>query len=185
METKRGGVISLLSSHNISDNLSEIGVEYVEDYSFAYNGEVQNFSGNITIDGDSPQQKVTLNGYHQDPDFAYSPNPHSEYSGSDKNNSESEPKPKVIPQKEAPPPRATLVSTLAHQNRQREQQQKDVDSEKLASARKRLQENYKEAENAKRQRTIQVMDIHEIPKPKNAFFGKNKGGSVGGSHGRH
>ena len=102
--------------------------------------------------------------------------------------------------------------------RQREQQ-KDVDSEKLASARKRLQENYKEAENglliffsastlilldssiwayaeavcvcvfyfgeAKRQRTIQVMDIHEIPKPKNAFFGKNKGGSGGGSHGKH
>ncbi|KAF3963218.1 hypothetical protein CMV_012376 [Castanea mollissima] len=67
----------------------------------------------------------------------------------------------------------------------REQQQKDVVSEKLASARKRLQENYKEAENAKRQRTIQVMDIHEIPKPKNAFFGKNKGGSGGGSHWRH
>ena len=99
------------------------------------------------------------------------------------------------------------------------EQQKDVDSEKLASARKRLQENYKEAENglliffsastlilldssiwayaeavcvcvfyfgeAKRQRTIQVMDIHEIPKPKNAFFGKNKGGSGGGSHGKH
>ena len=102
--------------------------------------------------------------------------------------------------------------------RQREQQQKDVDSEKLALARKRLQENYKEAENgsliffsastiilldssiwayaeavcvcvfyfgeAKRQRTIQVMDIHEIPKPKNAFFGKNKGNSGGGFHGR-
>ena len=39
METKRnwceyifgfGGVINLLSSHNIPDNLSEIGVEYVE-----------------------------------------------------------------------------------------------------------------------------------------------------------
>ena len=29
-ETERGGVISLLSSHNIPDNLSEIGVEYVE-----------------------------------------------------------------------------------------------------------------------------------------------------------
>ena len=29
-ETERGGVISLLSSHNILDNLSEIGVEYVE-----------------------------------------------------------------------------------------------------------------------------------------------------------
>lgn len=36
---------------------------------------------------------------------------------------------------------------------------------------------------AKRQRTIQVMDIHEIPKPRNAFV-KNKGGG-GGSHSRH
>ncbi|KAF3952898.1 hypothetical protein CMV_021595 [Castanea mollissima] len=142
-------------------------------------------SSALMADGDSPQQKVTQNGYHQVPDFAYSPNPHNGSSGSDKNNSESEPKPKVIPRKEAPPPRAAPVSASAHQNRQREQQQKDVDSEKLASARKRLQENYKEAENAKRQRTIQVMDIHEIPKPKNAFFGKNKGGSGGGSHGRH
>jgi hypothetical protein len=38
---------------------------------------------------------------------------------------------------------------------------------------------------AKKQRTIQVMDIHEIPKPKNknTFFAKNRGG---GSHqGRH
>ncbi|XP_030975523.1 probable mediator of RNA polymerase II transcription subunit 26c isoform X2 [Quercus robur] len=141
-------------------------------------------SSALMADGDSPQQKVTQNGYHQVPDFAYSPNPHNGSSGSDKYNSESEPKPKVIPRKEAPPARAAPVSASAHQNRQREQQ-KDVDSEKLASARKRLQENYKEAENAKRQRTIQVMDIHEIPKPKNAFFGKNKGGSGGGSHGRH
>ena len=30
METERGGVINLLSSHNIPDNLSEIGVQYVE-----------------------------------------------------------------------------------------------------------------------------------------------------------
>lgn len=29
---------------------------------------------------------------------------------------------------------------------------------------------------ARKQRTIQVMDIHEIPKPKNAFFARNKGG---------
>lgn len=39
---------------------------------------------------------------------------------------------------------------------------------------------------AKKQRTIQVMDIHDIPKPKNTFFAKNKGGGGGGgSHGRH
>lgn len=39
---------------------------------------------------------------------------------------------------------------------------------------------------AKKQRTIQVMDIHELPKPKakNAFFAKNKFGG-GGSQGRH
>jgi len=30
VETERGGVIGLLSSDNIPDNLSEIGVEYVE-----------------------------------------------------------------------------------------------------------------------------------------------------------
>ncbi|XP_030930760.1 probable mediator of RNA polymerase II transcription subunit 26c [Quercus lobata] len=135
----------------------------------------------LATDGDSPQQKVTQNGYHQVPDFAYSPNPHNGSSRSDKNNSKSEPKLKVIPLKEASPSRATPVSTSAHQNNNKK---KDVDFEKLASARKRLQENYKEAENAKRQRTIQVMDIHEIPKPKNVF-GKNKGGSGGSSHGRH
>ena len=37
-------------------------------------------------------------------------------SGSDKNNSEPEPKPKVIPWKEAPPARAAPVSASAHQN---------------------------------------------------------------------
>ena len=36
--------------------------------------------------------------------------------GLDKNNSESEPKPKVIPQKEAPPPRVAPVSASAYQN---------------------------------------------------------------------
>lgn len=38
---------------------------------------------------------------------------------------------------------------------------------------------------AKKQRTIQVMDIHDLPKskPKNGFFPKNKGG--GGSQTRH
>ena len=37
-------------------------------------------------------------------------------SGSDKNNLEPEPKPKVIPRKEVPPPRAAPVSALTHQN---------------------------------------------------------------------
>ena len=37
-------------------------------------------------------------------------------SGSDKNNLEPKPKPKVIPRKEVPPPRAAPVSALTHQN---------------------------------------------------------------------
>lgn len=152
-------------------------------------GERTSSASALMADGDSPQQKIPQNGHQQVPDFGYSPNPHNGSSGSDRNNSEYEPKPKAIPRKEAPPRPAHSAppsAASAHQNRQREQ--KDFDNEKLASARKRLQENYKEAENAKRQRTIQVMDIHDIPKPKNTFFAKNKGGGGGGgggSHGRH
>ncbi|KAL6592030.1 hypothetical protein ACP70R_049616 [Stipagrostis hirtigluma subsp. patula] len=40
-----------------------------------------------------------------------------------------------------------------------------LDLNRLDSARRRLQENYQEAQNAKKQRTIQVMDLNEIPKP--------------------
>ncbi|KAG9147579.1 hypothetical protein Leryth_007367 [Lithospermum erythrorhizon] len=35
---------------------------------------------------------------------------------------------------------------------------------KLEAAKRKLQERYQEAENAKRQRTIQVMELHDIPK---------------------
>ncbi|XP_062007233.1 probable mediator of RNA polymerase II transcription subunit 26c [Rosa rugosa] len=142
-------------------------------------------TNSVMVDGDSPQQKIHQNGHHQVPDFGYSPNPHNGSSGSDKNNSEPERKPKVIPRREVPP--KPIQSVSAAQNRQREQRERNFDADdKLASARKRLQANYKEAENAKRQRTIQVMDIHEIPKPKNSFIAKNKGGGGSGSHqGRH
>ncbi|RLN30284.1 putative mediator of RNA polymerase II transcription subunit 26b [Panicum miliaceum] len=37
---------------------------------------------------------------------------------------------------------------------------------KLEAAKRKLQERYQEAENAKRQRTIQVMELGDIPKPK-------------------
>ncbi|XP_050374673.1 probable mediator of RNA polymerase II transcription subunit 26c [Argentina anserina] len=142
----------------------------------------------VMVDGDSPQQKIHQNGHHQVPDFGYSPNPHNGSSGSDKNNSEPEHKPKMIPRREVPPkPTQSVSPAPAAQNRQREQRERNLDADdKLASARKRLQANYKEAENAKQQRTIQVMDIHEIPKPKNSFIAKNKGGGGSGSHpGRH
>ncbi|KAH7565989.1 hypothetical protein ACOSP7_022170 [Xanthoceras sorbifolium] len=142
-------------------------------------------------DGDSPQQKIPQNGHHQVPDFAYSPNPHNGSSGSDKNNSEPERKLKRVPaaRRETPtkPPQSAphvpqSVQRLREQQRERAQKESNFDSEKLATARKRLQDNYKEAANAKRQRTIQVMDIHEIPKPKNTFFGKNKGTTSQGKH---
>ncbi|EEF32318.1 probable mediator of RNA polymerase II transcription subunit 26c isoform X2 [Ricinus communis] len=150
----------------------------------------QHASSGLMADGDSPRQKFPQNGHHQVPDFAYSPNPHNGSSGSDKNNSEPERRPKPVPRKEAPPrpaQQSVPVSASASHivQRQREQQRENnFDSDRLASARKRLQANYKEAENAKKQRTIQVMDIHELPKPKNknTFFAKNKGG---GSQGRH
>lgn len=144
------------------------------------------------MDEDSPQRKVSQSVHHQVPDFAYSPNPHNGSSGSDRNNSEPERKPKPVPRREAPPKPSTPsvsrpVSKSAPQsvNRQKEQKGSNFNMDRLASASKRLQANYKEAENAKRQRTIQVMDIHEIPKPKNSFFAKNKGGGGGSSLGRH
>lgn len=130
-------------------------------------------------DEDSPQQQIQQNGHRQIHDFAYSPNPHSGSSGSERNNVEPQQlKPKAIPRKEAPP---KPVTTPVPQNRQKES---NFDPDRFASARKRLQENYKEAANAKKQRTIQVMDLHELPKPKpkNLFFGKNKGGSSQGRH---
>lgn len=145
-------------------------------------------------DGDSPPlQNVSRNaqnGHHQVPDFGYSPNPHNGSSGSERNNSEPEQqrtKPvvskKVAPSRPAPQSRPAMVasgSSSAPQNRANKEQSIDLD--RLASARKRLQENYQEAQNAKKQRTIQVMDIHEIPKPRNGYIAKNKGNFQGRHH---
>ncbi|XP_043718747.1 probable mediator of RNA polymerase II transcription subunit 26c isoform X2 [Telopea speciosissima] len=140
-------------------------------------------SAALIADGDSPQQnplKSTQNVHHQVPDFAYSPNPHNGSSGSDKNHSESEPKGKAVPsrretQTKTPVSALATASASPSPNKQREQKDSAIDPERLASARRRLQENYQEAQNAKKQRTIQVMDLHDIPKPKNSFIGK-KGG---------
>lgn len=144
-------------------------------------GEVQS-SNNLIADGDSPLQPVLKNhqngNHNQVPDFAYSPNPHNGNSVSDKHFSELEPKRKapLPPPRRDPPSKPMKNASPASApppNRQREVQ---IDPDRLASARKRLQENYQEAQNAKKQRTIQVMGIHEIPKPRNSFFGRNKGG---------
>ncbi|KAM0039471.1 putative transcription regulator IWS1 family [Helianthus debilis subsp. tardiflorus] len=142
-------------------------------------------------DGDSPLvhnvSRNTQNGHHQVPDFGYSPNPHNGSSGSDRNNSEPEQQrtkavvsKKVAPSRPAPQSRPAMVasgSTSAPQNRANKEQ--NIDLDRFDSARKRLQENYQEAQNAKKQRTIQVMDIHEIPKPRNGFIAKNKGNFQG------
>ncbi|KAL5703632.1 hypothetical protein ACHQM5_022160 [Ranunculus cassubicifolius] len=140
--------------------------------------------GEHNADGDSPQQnpsRKAQNGRQQVPDFNYSPspNPHNGSSGSEKNNSEPEPKRKpTVPRREAQtrPSHSPQVSNSAAPPN-REQKSNTIDPDRLASARKRLQNNYQEAQNAKKNRTIQVMDLHDIPKPKNSFFSKNKGGS--------
>ncbi|KAE8682269.1 putative mediator of RNA polymerase II transcription subunit 26c [Hibiscus syriacus] len=90
------------------------------------------------MDGDSPQEKLPQNGGQQVPDLVYSPNPQNGSSALDKNNSEPERKLKPLSHHKDPP-----------QNVQRHKEQKEskFDTEKLASARKRLQESYKEAQN--------------------------------------
>ncbi|XP_042018567.1 probable mediator of RNA polymerase II transcription subunit 26c [Salvia splendens] len=147
-------------------------------------------AANLIADVDSPQQNIPKNqqnGHHQVPDFGYSPNPRNGGPTPERNYVEYEPKPKPSPsaaaRREAPsrPPQSVSKSSSAPPPN-RAQRETVVDDEKLNSARRRLQENYQEAQNAKKQRTIQMMDIHEIPKPKNTFFAKNKGGFQGRHH---
>ncbi|KAJ9159750.1 hypothetical protein P3X46_025229 [Hevea brasiliensis] len=187
-DTGIGRHVSSLRKHS-SDDVRRLVKQLVRkwreivDEWLRLNPQEEQASSTLTADGNSPQQKISRN---QVPDIAYSPNTHKESSDSDKKTCEPEGKPKPVPRKEAPRrPTHQSVSVSHNVQRQREQQQqreREVDYERLASASKRLQENYKEALNAKKQRTIQVIDIHDIPKPKIAFFAKNKGG---GSLGRH
>ncbi|XP_009131127.1 probable mediator of RNA polymerase II transcription subunit 26c isoform X1 [Brassica rapa] len=138
----------------------------------------------LIADEDSPQQRAIRNGNRQQvPDFGYSPVPQNGYSGSSSKNSyvsEPERKPRPV----APPPRRESPSPAKQPSRPipREKEHKEIDFD---SARKRLQQNYRQAENAKKQRTIQVMDIHEIPKPKKGGFFPRRGGSSQGGGGRH
>ncbi|CAL5341593.1 unnamed protein product [Camellia sinensis] len=70
-------------------------------------------------------------------------------SGSDKNNSEPEPKAKVVPRRNAPPAKPTHSIPLAASASPRKRQQKEssLDLERLVSTRKRLHKNYQESEN--------------------------------------
>uniref|UniRef100_A0A6V7QXU1 TFIIS N-terminal domain-containing protein n=1 Tax=Ananas comosus var. bracteatus TaxID=296719 RepID=A0A6V7QXU1_ANACO len=137
----------------------------------------------IITDGDSPLQipgKNLQQNNNQVPEFAYSPYPHNNggVSSDTKNGPELlEPKAKALRRGEAPtkPNNHAASSSSATPAKLIKEQKESLldDPEKLASARRRLQENYQEAQNAKKQRTIQVMDIHEIPKPKNTFVRKS------------
>ncbi|XP_010422933.1 PREDICTED: probable mediator of RNA polymerase II transcription subunit 26c [Camelina sativa] len=143
----------------------------------------------LIADEDSPVQKALHNSNRQQvPDFGYSPVPQNGSSGSSRNSNITEPERKPRPVAAAPPPRRESPSPAkpsrpspSQQNMQRDKEHKEVDFD---TARKRLQQNYRHAENAKKQRTIQVMDIHEIPKPKKGGFFPRKGGSSQGG-GRH
>ncbi|XP_073003232.1 probable mediator of RNA polymerase II transcription subunit 26c isoform X1 [Typha latifolia] len=128
----------------------------------------------IITDGDSPQQiprRDHNNGHHVQ-EFAYSPIPHKTGVIYERNGPELA---KPGPQREGPPTKPNPRSTPPSATPAKAKEQKDnlLDAERLASARKRLHENYQEAQNAKKQRTIQVMDIHEIPKAKNSFVRKS------------
>nr|VDD34206.1 unnamed protein product [Brassica oleracea] len=136
----------------------------------------------LIADEDSPQQRAV---HQQVPDFGYSPAPQASKHSNITKPERSRPRP-VAP----PPPPRTESPSPAKPSRpspsqqppiQREKEHKEIDFD---SARKRLQQNYRQAENAKKQRTIQVMDIHEIPKPKKGGFFPRKGGSSQGG-GRH
>ncbi|GAB2279294.1 hypothetical protein Dimus_013938 [Dionaea muscipula] len=128
-------------------------------------------------EGDSPTRGVPKNQLYghphpQVPDFGYSPNPHSGFSGSP----EPEVRQKTAPARREPPTKPVQAAPASY-SAPPKPRERAIDPDRLASARKRLHENYQEAENARKQRTIQVMDIHDIPKPKQ----RNRGGF----HGRH
>ncbi|KAJ0266013.1 mediator of RNA polymerase II transcription subunit 26c [Hirschfeldia incana] len=144
----------------------------------------------LIADEDSPQQRSNHNSNRQQvPDFGYSPAPQTTqngYSSSSSKHSSVTESERSRPRPVAPPPARRESPSPAKPSRPSPSQQQPIQREKehkvidFDSARKRLKQNYKQAENAKKQRTIQVMDIHEIPKPKKGGFFPRKGGSSQG-----
>ncbi|KAG6737299.1 hypothetical protein POTOM_058813 [Populus tomentosa] len=159
-ETDIGRHVNRLRKHPSNDvrrlvkQLVRKWKEIVDDW-VRLNPQGEHASSGLMADGDSPPQKIPQNGHHQVPDFAYSPNPHNGSSGSDRNNSEPERKPKPAPPRNQAPTKPTQkpvpASSPAPHNVQRQREQPKASNfdadQRLASARKRLQANYKEAEN--------------------------------------
>ncbi|CAL4911446.1 unnamed protein product [Urochloa decumbens] len=143
-------------------------------------------------DGDSPNKVQSKNLQNtQASDFKYSPSPqnHNGFSSERSINQNLErrtsPAHAYHNTKQNSNSNYSTTSSSAPARTMREQKATLLDPEKLDSARKRLQENYQEAQNAKKQRTIQVMDIHDIPKPKNRNTFIRKSGGGGGLPARH
>ncbi|PVH33658.1 hypothetical protein PAHAL_8G040700 [Panicum hallii] len=150
----------------------------------------------IIADGDSPEKIQGRS--HQSPrvsGFQYSPSPQRHNgSTSEKTNNGLEP---TMDMKRRPSPAPTHHNSRQMNNNHhsttmsyapakvtRDHKDSLLDLDRLDSARKRLQENYQEAQNAKKQRTIQVMDINDIPKPKNrnALIRKSGSGELPARH---
>ncbi|WVZ54301.1 hypothetical protein U9M48_005133 [Paspalum notatum var. saurae] len=169
--------------------------EIVDDWVRLHNSGADGVTSIIT-DGDSPEKTQARS--HQSPrvsGFQYSPSPqrHNGLTSERANNGfEST----MDAQRRASSVPANHNSRQMNNNHHsttmpsapakgtRDQKDSLLDLDRLDSARKRLQENYQEAQNAKKQRTIQVMDINDIPKPKNrnAFIRKNGGGGLPARH---
>ncbi|KAM0905319.1 hypothetical protein ACQ4PT_017491 [Festuca glaucescens] len=156
---------------------------------------LHNSSGSsILSDGDSPentQGKSYQNA--QVSDFKYSPSPPQRQKRSRSRSSNNNGFEATMEKRRASPAPTyhmkpnnssnySTTSSSAPARTIREQKDNNLDLEKLDSARKRLHENYQEIQNAKKQRTMQVLDIHELPKPKNrnTFIRKGSGGGLPG-----
>ncbi|XP_078434509.1 transcription elongation factor (TFIIS) family protein [Wolffia australiana] len=143
-------------------------------------------SSAVIPDGDSPKRKAShsQNGNHV-PDLGYSPNAKSG-SISDKASSEGETRSKAhLPLRNEAPTKAKPPTPLplppSHRAKEKEKDSL-LDPERLASAKRRLHENYQEAENAKKQRTIQVVDINDVPKPRGSLSARHKGAGFQAKH---
>ncbi|KAL7599183.1 hypothetical protein Lser_V15G26032 [Lactuca serriola] len=74
---------------------------------------------------------------------------------------------------------------IAHQQRKPWRANEESVQDKLEETKRKLQERYQQAENAKRQRTIQVMELHDLPKQEVQVDRKNQQMRPGNNHNRH
>ncbi|KAL8477757.1 hypothetical protein ACS0TY_029891 [Phlomoides rotata] len=156
-ETDIGRHVNRLRKHHHSDEVRRLVKLLVRKWKETVDDWVKvnqrQGTSNIIADVDSPQQNISKNQqnvHHQVPDFGYSPNPRNGGSTADRNYVEHEtnrkaPQSAAAARREAPSRPPQSVPKSAPPNRA--QREPVVDDEKLNSARRRLQENYQEAQN--------------------------------------